>query len=344
MTGYKVTYSPVGANRADLRPLTLPISPNAYADITHLQPGTLYRFYIYAVNGGVESKPLVGEKYTSKWSHRERKSRVRPFNLTSSFPTSAEPDSPTNVRSSDVSHNSALVFWDAPRSIVTGYRLFLSLEGSSPIEKRIPGRVTQYPLKNLRPDTEYTITLHSELDNELSEGVTSYFRTSQYWEVWHFIPFNSVFINVLNHFNLILAPQLGNAPQFNTEVTDSSITITWIPIRRFSYKVHSCIITAFKQYTLPLTENMEETFIFQCLWWVFIVSWFLTLHVCGPLPRFLCFPARQESLPKSRLLRQEKFIFLAWYLVHSTPTAFSPSSMDTTVEIPSSGTSSLVCI
>lgn len=175
-----MTYSPVGANRADLRPLTLPISPNAYADITHLQPGTLYRFYVYAVNGGVESKPLVDEKYTSKLSHREKKSRVRPFNLTSSFPISAEPDSPTNVRSSDISHNSALVFWDAPRSVVTGYRLFLSLEGSSPIEKRIPGRVTQYPLKNLRPDTEYTITLHSELDNELSEGVTSYFRTSQY--------------------------------------------------------------------------------------------------------------------------------------------------------------------
>lgn len=83
VTGYKVTYSPVGANRADLRPLTLPISPNAYADITHLQPGTLYRFYIYAVNGGVESKPLVGVKYTSKRSHREKKSRFRPFNLTS---------------------------------------------------------------------------------------------------------------------------------------------------------------------------------------------------------------------------------------------------------------------
>lgn len=181
VTAYRVTFSPVDADNREIRLLQLPISPNAYADITHLQPGTLYRFYIYAINGGVESAPLVGETTTSKCYHAQMSlnCQLKHPNLSCIFFPPPEPDAPTNVQFTDIGHNSALVIWEAPRTVVSGYRLFLSIQGSNPIEKRIPGRVTQFPLRNLRPDTLYTATLHSELDNELSEGITTDFNTGQ---------------------------------------------------------------------------------------------------------------------------------------------------------------------
>ncbi|XP_045062695.1 fibronectin [Coregonus clupeaformis] len=185
VSGYRVTVAPVGPAGTPRTELQLPITHNAYAEVTHLTPGTPYRFSIYTVQGGEESQPLVGEQAT-------------------------KPDSPADVHFTNVTEDSALMAWVSPRARITGYRLFLTLEGSNPKLLRLPARLSQYTLLNLQPDTEYTATLHAEQDNTLSEGASRTFSTTQL---------------------------MGNTPRFSTDVTDTSIIISWTPVPRVEYKL-----------------------------------------------------------------------------------------------------------
>ncbi|KAJ8282968.1 hypothetical protein COCON_G00054870 [Conger conger] len=184
VSGYRVMVLPVVEGSSPQQEIQLPITRNAYAEATPLQPGTLYRFYIYALSGEGQSEPLVGEKAT-------------------------KPDAPTDLRFVNVTEESATVVWSAPQARITGYRLFL-VEGSSSKQLKVPPRLSQYPLLNLRPDTEYTVTLHSETDNVVSEGARGVFTTSQ---------------------------PMGNAPRISTDVTDTSIIISWTPVPRIGYKL-----------------------------------------------------------------------------------------------------------
>uniref|UniRef100_A0A671KPB8 Fibronectin n=1 Tax=Sinocyclocheilus anshuiensis TaxID=1608454 RepID=A0A671KPB8_9TELE len=160
VSGYRVSVGEVGPDGLVERELPLPVTQNAYAEITHLQPGTLYRFFIFALKSGEESEPLVGEQAT-------------------------KPDPPTDIHFTNVTEDSAVIIWSAPRAQITGYRLFLTVEGSNPKQLRIPARLSQYTLLNLQPDTEYTATLHAERGNVLSEGSLASFTTSE------FLPLNS---------------------------------------------------------------------------------------------------------------------------------------------------------
>uniref|UniRef100_A0A665VDP5 Fibronectin n=1 Tax=Echeneis naucrates TaxID=173247 RepID=A0A665VDP5_ECHNA len=185
VSGYRVTVVPVDESGSPQREMTLPVSQNSYIEVMHLQPGTLYRFNVYTIHNGEESLPLIGEQTT-------------------------KPDAPTDIHFTNVTEDSAVIMWYAPRAKISGYRLFLSTEGSNPKQLRLPSRLTQYTLLNLKPETEYTATLHAEQDNTVSVGETAVFTTH---------------------------PPMGNAPHFSTDVTDTSIIISWTPVPSIGYKL-----------------------------------------------------------------------------------------------------------
>ncbi|XP_059198926.1 fibronectin-like [Centropristis striata] len=185
VSGYRVTAMPVDESGSPQREMTLPVSQNSYIELSHLQPGTLYRFNVYTIHNGEESLPLIGEQTT-------------------------KPDAPTDIHFGNITEDSAVMLWYAPRAKITGYRLFLTLEGSNPKQLRLPARLTEYTILNLKPDTEYKATLHAEQDNTLSEGESAVFTTN---------------------------PPMGNAPHYNTDVTDTSIIISWTPVPRVGYKL-----------------------------------------------------------------------------------------------------------
>ncbi|XP_034042510.1 fibronectin 1a isoform X2 [Thalassophryne amazonica] len=185
VSGYRVTVVSVDEGGAPQKELTLPVSQNSYVEVTHLRPGTLYHFSVYSIHNGEESLPLIGEHIT-------------------------KPDAPYDIHFTNVTEDSAVMLWQAPHAKITGYRLFLTVEGSNPEQLRLPARLVQYTLLNLRPDTTYTAILHAEQDTTLSEGETAVFTTN---------------------------PPMGNAPDFSTDVTDTSIVISWSPVPRIGYKL-----------------------------------------------------------------------------------------------------------
>lgn len=67
VSGYRVSLGRVGADGLVEQQTTLPIMHNTYAEFTPLEPGTLYRFFIFAIKNSEESEPLVGEHATSKY-------------------------------------------------------------------------------------------------------------------------------------------------------------------------------------------------------------------------------------------------------------------------------------
>ncbi|XP_074047538.1 fibronectin isoform X12 [Macrotis lagotis] len=120
-------------------------------------------------------------------------------------------DAPTNLRFVNETDTTVLVTWTPPRARIAGYRLTVSpTRGNQPKQYNVGPSATQYPLRNLQPGSEYTASLVAVKGNQQSPKQTGIFTTLQ--------PTSSI-------------------PHYNTEVTETTIVITWIPAPRIGFKL-----------------------------------------------------------------------------------------------------------
>ncbi|XP_064516437.1 fibronectin isoform X7 [Pseudopipra pipra] len=120
-------------------------------------------------------------------------------------------DAPTNLRFLNTTEHSVLVLWTRPRAVITGYRLTAGpTRGGQPRTYNVGPSAGKYLLRNLQPGTEYTVYLVAVKDDLQSERATGVFTTYQ---------------------------PAGSVPPFNTEVTETSIVITWTPAPRIGFKL-----------------------------------------------------------------------------------------------------------
>nr|XP_051704188.1 fibronectin isoform X12 [Oryctolagus cuniculus] len=120
-------------------------------------------------------------------------------------------DAPTNLQFVNETDSSVLVIWTPPRARITGYQLTIGpTRGGQPKQHNVGPTVSKYLLRNLQPGSEYTVTLIAVKGNNQSPKVTGVFTTLQ--------------------------PQ-SSIPPYSTEVTETSIVITWTPAPRIGFKL-----------------------------------------------------------------------------------------------------------
>ncbi|XP_055429375.1 fibronectin isoform X10 [Bubalus kerabau] len=120
-------------------------------------------------------------------------------------------DAPTNLQFINETDTTVIVTWTPPRARIVGYRLTVGLtRGGQPKQYNVGPAASQYPLRNLQPGSEYAVSLVALKGNQQSPRVTGVFTTLQ---------------------------PLGSIPPYNTEVTETTIVITWTPAPRIGFKL-----------------------------------------------------------------------------------------------------------
>ncbi|XP_024618921.1 fibronectin isoform X5 [Neophocaena asiaeorientalis asiaeorientalis] len=120
-------------------------------------------------------------------------------------------DAPTNLQFINETDTTIIVTWTPPRARIAGYRLTVGLtRGGQPKQYNVGPSSTQYPLRNLQPGSEYSATLVAVKGSQQSPRVTGVFTTLQ---------------------------PLSSIPPYHTEVTETTIVITWTPAPRIGFKL-----------------------------------------------------------------------------------------------------------
>uniref|UniRef100_A0A8C3W8E5 Fibronectin n=1 Tax=Catagonus wagneri TaxID=51154 RepID=A0A8C3W8E5_9CETA len=120
-------------------------------------------------------------------------------------------DAPTNLQFINETDSTVIVTWTPPRARIAGYRLTVGLtRGGQPKQYNVGPSASQYPLRNLQPGSEYAATLVAVKGNQQSPRATGVFTTLQ---------------------------PVGSIPPYNTEVTETTIVITWTPAPRIGFKL-----------------------------------------------------------------------------------------------------------
>ncbi|XP_063789232.1 fibronectin isoform X2 [Pseudophryne corroboree] len=129
--------------------------------------------------------------------------------LVGEFPTKL--DSPTNMKFKDLTESSVLIVWTPPQSKIGRYLLSVGqTRGGQPSQFHVDSTVRSYKLQNLLPGTEYTVSLIALKGSQQSKPTTEVFST--------------------------LEP-VGSIPPYSTDVTESTIVITWTPVPRIGFKL-----------------------------------------------------------------------------------------------------------
>ncbi|XP_069472039.1 fibronectin isoform X3 [Ambystoma mexicanum] len=120
-------------------------------------------------------------------------------------------DEPTGLRFLNATESTVKVAWIPPRAPITGYLLTVTqTRGGQPQQFTVPPSSRYYLLKSLLPGTEYTVTLLALQGTQQSPRVNGVFSTLQ---------------------------PVGSIPQYNTEVTETTIVVTWTPVPRIGFKL-----------------------------------------------------------------------------------------------------------